>query len=57
MHNVVSEMNKYNKCSDIKIKYSNCLKDTNSPKICKNKLMELLFCISQTKQPPTVINN
>lgn len=56
-HNV-SEMNeyhKYDKCNQIKSEYLNCLQDKNSPKKCKYKLTELLFCLSQTKQPPTII--
>lgn len=54
-HYVVSEMNNYDKCNDIKMEYLNCLKDTNSQKKCKMKLTELLSCLTQTKQPPTVI--
>ena len=54
-HYVLSQMNHYDKCNDIKIKYLNCLQDKNSHKKCKMKLTELLFCISQTDQPPLII--
>lgn len=54
-HYIFSQMNKSDKCNNIKMEYLNCLQDKNSHKKCKIKLKELLFCISQTNQPPSLI--